>query len=173
AMTATKTRSSFSRNANRQPVGICVVTPYLGATNGSVKGRSLTGSMQLFTIARRIKKPFIRAIFLRIAYVLGLGGLDNSSSSGGATVHRLGALAPGPGDTSKEAFSSPGGATGASRGRALLSPRLGLGTGKRKGRLGTSWGLRRNCIYAASPLLIMIRTALISILAVTHNHTRS
>ena len=36
-----------------------------------------------------------------------------------------------------------------------------------------AYGFRRNCIYAASPLLIMIRTALISILAVTHNHTRS
>ena len=31
-----------------------------------------------------------RAIFLRIAHVLGLGGLDSSSSSEGATVHSLG-----------------------------------------------------------------------------------
>src|SRR5208337_1806534 len=97
--------------------------------------------------------PLSRAVFLRIAHVLGLGGLDNSSSSEGATVHGLGASAPGPGDTSKEAFSSPGGATGASRGRALLSPRLGLGTGKGRGRLGTSWGFRlqaMNCRrYAA------------------------
>src|SRR5271157_5831579 len=59
-----------------------------------------------------------------------------------ATVHSLRASAPGPGDTSKEVLSSPGGATAASRGRALLSPRFGLGTGKGKGRLGTSWGLR-------------------------------
>jgi hypothetical protein len=34
------------------------------------------------------------------------------------------------------------GATRASRGRALLSPRLGLGTGKGSARPGTSWGLR-------------------------------
>ena len=32
------------------------------------------------------------------------------------------------------------GATRASRGRALLSRRLGLGTGKGSARLGTSWG---------------------------------
>jgi len=45
------------------------------------------------------------------------------------------------------------GATGASRGRALLSPRLGLGTGKSRGRLGTSWGLRlqaMNCRRCAA-----------------------
>jgi len=33
----------------------------------------------------------VRAVFLCIAHVLGLGGLDNSSSSEGATVHSLGA----------------------------------------------------------------------------------
>ncbi len=33
-----------------------------------------------------------------------------------------------PGETTKGAFSSPIGAARASRGRALLSPRLGLGT---------------------------------------------
>ena len=83
-----------------------------------------------------------RTVFLRVAHILGLGGLDNSSSSKGATVHSLRASAPGPGDTSKEVLFSPGGATAASRGRALLSPRLGLGMGKGKGRLGTSWGIR-------------------------------
>ena len=40
AMTATKTRSSFSRTASGQSLGIRVVTPYLGATNGSVCGGS-------------------------------------------------------------------------------------------------------------------------------------
>ena len=34
-------------------------------------------------------------------------------------------------------------------------------------------GFSRNCIYAASPLLILIRSPLISNLAVTHSHTRS
>ena len=62
--------------------------------------------------------------------------LDNSSSSEGATVHSLGASAPGPGDTSKEAFSSSAGATGASRGRALLSPRWG----SKRGRARVAWG---------------------------------
>ena len=38
-MNATKTRSSFSRTASGQSLGIRVVTPYLGASNGSVGGR--------------------------------------------------------------------------------------------------------------------------------------
>ncbi len=99
------------------------------------------------------ESPGLELVFLRVAHVLGLGGLDNSSGSEGATVHSLGASAPGPGDTSREAFSSPVGATGASRGRALLSPRLGLGTGKSRCRLGTSWGLRlqaMNCRRCAA-----------------------
>src|SRR5208337_4384065 len=33
----------------------------------------------------------VRAVFLCIAHVLGLGGVDNSPSSEGATVHSLGA----------------------------------------------------------------------------------
>ena len=75
----------------------------------------------------------------RFSFVLGTSGpgrADNSSSSEGATVHSLGASAPGPGDTSKEAFSSPGGATGVSRGRALLSPRWG----SKRGRARVAWG---------------------------------
>gem|GEM_PF-4849003 len=45
------------------------------------------------------------------------------------------------------------GATRASRGRALQSPRLGLGTRKGSARLGTSWGLRTqatNCRHYAA-----------------------
>src|SRR5271157_3620842 len=86
-------------------------------------------------------RSLLRALFLRITHVLGLGGLDSSSSSEGATVHSLGALAPGPGDTSNEAFSSPGGATGASPGRALLSPPWGSERGS-AGVASRSWGSR-------------------------------
>src|SRR5208337_5136427 len=49
----------------------------------------------------------VRAVFLCMAHVLGLGGVDNSSSSVGATVHSLGALASGPGDTSKRSLFQP------------------------------------------------------------------
>ena len=56
-------------------------------------------------------------------------------------------------ETSKEAFSSPGGATGASHGRGLLSTRLGLDTGNGKDCFAKSWGLRlkamKCCRYAA------------------------
>ena len=71
---------------------------------------------------------------------LGLGGLDNSSSSEGAAVRSLGRQPQDPGETTKDAFSSPIGAARASRGRALLSPDWGSEQGT--GRLGTSWGLR-------------------------------
>ena len=80
-----------------------------------------------------------RAVFLRVAPRLGLGGLDNSSSSEGAAVHSLGRQPQDPGETTKDAFPSPIGAARASRGRALLSPRLGLGTGH--GSLGDILGL--------------------------------
>ncbi len=60
-----------------------------------------------------------------------------SPSCEGATVPSLGASAPGPGGTSRKPLPAPEGDTS---GRALLSPRLGLGTGNRWGRLGTSWG---------------------------------
>ena len=43
-ITATKTRSSFSRTARGQSLGIRVATPYFGASNGSVGGRSMAGS---------------------------------------------------------------------------------------------------------------------------------
>ena len=43
-ITATKTRSSFSRTASGQSFGNRVATPYFGASNGSVGGRSMTGS---------------------------------------------------------------------------------------------------------------------------------
>ncbi len=66
--------------------------------------------------------------FLSIAHVLGLGGLDNSSSSEGAIVHSLGASAPGPGDTSKKPFPAPA-ARLSRHGRAHLWPRLGLDRG--------------------------------------------
>ncbi len=81
--------------------------------------------------------------------IYGLQMIGVFPSRVAATVHSLRASAPGPGDTSKEVLSSPGGATAASRGRALLSPRFGLGTGKGKGRLGTSWGLRLGCPVCA------------------------
>src|SRR5271157_3414082 len=76
-----------------------------------------------------------RAVFLRIAQVLGLGGRDSFSSSG-ATVHSLGASAPGPGDTSKEAFSSPGG--GGRRAVAELYYRPDWGS--ERGRARVAWG---------------------------------
>jgi len=77
-----------------------------------------------------------RAVFLRIAQVLGLGGRDSFSSSEGATVHSLGASAPGPGDTSKEAFSSPGG--GGRRAVAELYYRPDWGS--ERGRARVAWG---------------------------------
>ncbi len=59
----------------------------------------------------------------------------------------------------KESFSSPDWATRASRGRAVLSPRLGLGTGNGRARLGTSWGLRPQAMnfrrYAAGGYLVI------------------
>src|SRR5208337_4676721 len=94
--------------------------------------------------------PLSRAVFLRIAHVLGLGGLDNSSSSEGATVHSLGASAPGPGDTSKEAFSSPGGATVAPWPSPTVAP-IGAWNGERLGPLGVILGLTPPG-YELSPL---------------------
>jgi len=41
----------------------------------------------------------------------------------------------------KESFSSPDGATRASRGQAVLSPRLGLGNGEQQGTPGHFLGL--------------------------------
>ena len=93
----------------------------------------------------------LRAVFLRVAHVLGLGGLDNSSSSEGATVHSLGVSAPGPGDTSREAFSSPVGATGASRGRSPPVAPIGARNGEEQGSLGDILGLTPPG-YELSPL---------------------
>ncbi len=92
----------------------------------------------------------VRAVILCIAHVLGLGGLDNSSSSEGATVHSLGASAPGPGDTSKEAFSSPGGATVAPWPSPTVAP-IGAWNGERLGPLGDILGLTPPG-YELSPL---------------------
>src|SRR5208337_3189729 len=50
-----------------------------------------------------------RAVSLRIAHVLGLGGLDNSSSSEGATVHSLGRQPQDPETRQKKPFPAPAG----------------------------------------------------------------
>src|SRR5208337_133273 len=78
----------------------------------------------------------VRAVFLCIAHVLGMGGLDNSSISEGATVHSLGASAPGSGDTSKEALFQP------RRGdsRAVAEPYCRPVWGLERGKAGAAWG---------------------------------
>jgi hypothetical protein len=49
----------------------------------------------------------LRAVFLRVAHVLGLGGLGNSSSSEGATVHSLGRQPQDPESRQKRPFLAP------------------------------------------------------------------
>ncbi|MGO8899585.1 MAG: hypothetical protein ACLQU5_14750, partial [Isosphaeraceae bacterium] len=49
------------------------------------------------------------AIFFRIAHVLGLGGLDNPSSSEGATVHSLGREPQDPETRQRKPFPAPAG----------------------------------------------------------------
>ena len=74
--------------------------------------------------------PFeLERFLLCAAHALRLGGLNDSSSSEGARVYCLGASAPGPGDTTTEAFSS------------FPAP-TGLGTGQARARFGASRGLR-------------------------------
>src|SRR4051812_9887949 len=56
-ITATKTRSSFSRTASGQSFGNRVDTPYFGASKGSVGSRSIIGSAGKARITTERNKP--------------------------------------------------------------------------------------------------------------------
>src|SRR5208337_3414552 len=80
--------------------------------------------------------PPARAVFLRIAHVLGLGGLDNSSSSEGATVHSLGRQPQDPETRQKKPFPAPAGR----QARAVAEPSCRPDWGSERGRAGVAWG---------------------------------